>query len=113
MTGKCFVDDALAPVPEADRAALRETYRAWWMENPTGKSWRRKAAAAAGESGMRTLVNYAVPWLLEEDAAMRDAVLDAMARLTNDPTWTQVPTASTADREAARDRAYAAVAERK
>ncbi|MCK6481963.1 MAG: HEAT repeat domain-containing protein, partial [Planctomycetes bacterium] len=110
-TGKCFVEDPFAPVPEAERPALRDRYRRWWMEEPTGRLWRRKAAAAAGDSGMRSLVAYAVPWVLEEDPAMRAAALDAVARLRKDPGYRDLPTATMEERAAARERLQAALVE--
>ncbi len=110
VTGKCLVDDPYAPLPEAERASVRERYRTWWMESPTGKHWRRKSAAAAGDSGMRSLVHYVVPWVLEDDPEIRAAVLDAMARLRKDPSFRDLPTGTTAEREAARDAAFKAMA---
>lgn len=113
VTGKCLVDDPFAPIPEADRPAVRERYRKWWMESPTGRQWRAKAARAAGEAGMRSLVQYAVPWLDEDDPAIRAAVLEAMALLTKDESWRAVPTESPEERAGARSRAEAAVAEKR
>jgi hypothetical protein len=81
------------------------------MEEPTGRLWRRKAAAAAGDSGMRSLVAYAVPWVLEEDPAIRAAALDSVARVRKDPAFRDLPTATGEERKAARERLHAALAE--
>jgi HEAT repeat protein len=113
VTGKCFVEDPYAPVPEAERDAVRARYREWWMENPTGRYWRRKSAAAAGESGMRSLVQYVIPWIREDDPAMRAAVLDAMVRLRGEPAWRDLPTETAEEREAALRSAFEALAEKR
>lgn len=113
VTGKSLVEDPYAPVPEAERPAVRERYRRWWMEDPTGRHWRRKAALAAGASNMRSLAQYVIPWLEEEDASIRGAVLEAVATLTKDPSWRSVPTGTAEERRAAREKAAAAVMERR
>lgn len=113
VTGKALVEDTFAPIPETERPAVRERYRKWWMESAVGKQWRAKAARAAGDSGMRSLVRYAVPWLLEDDAEIRAAVLDGLARFARDDVWRALPTATPEEREAARAKADAATAERR
>jgi len=109
VTGKCFVGDPWAPVPAAERAALRARYARWWMEDPTGRFWRRRCAAAAGDSGMRSLVQYVIPWIAEEDPAIRAAVLDGVARLKRDPSFRDLPTGTAEERAKAREACYGAL----
>lgn len=111
LTGKCLLGDPEAPVPEAEGAAIRERYRRWWLENPTGRHWRRKTAEAVGGSGMRSLAWYVVPWILEDDPRTRASALDCMAVLTGDAGWRTVAASTPEERAAARDRAYRALSD--
>jgi len=104
VTGKCFVLDPEAPVPEKDRPAVRAKYLEWWA-GPTGLLWKRKAAVAIGDTGSHRLVTYAVPWLESDDAPLRGAVLEGLALATKDPSWREVPTGTPVERRAAQDRA--------
>jgi Flp pilus assembly protein TadD len=111
VTGKSLVEDPGAPVPPEGRAELAERYRAWWMESPTGRFWRRKAAEGVGRTGMRSLGEDVVPWLADDDPAMRAAVLACMAGLTGDDAWKHVATATPEERLAVREKALRALAE--
>jgi len=107
VTGKSFAEDPEAPLPEEGRAKVREACRAWWSDHPTGKLWRRKAAAAAGDLKEPSLARYCVPWVSEDDPAMRAAALDALARLTGDASWRESPTETAEQRIAVLERALA------
>lgn len=106
ITGRSFTDDPDALVPDKDVAGLRARVAAWWFDDPAARLWRRKAAGAIGEAGDRGLAWYVVPWVKEEDAGMRTAMLDCMARITRDEGWRAFATGTAEERAAAADRGY-------
>jgi HEAT repeat protein len=105
ITGKSFFEDAGGPIPEEGRAASRAACAEWWRDDPTGKQWRRKAAESAGDTGEPGLARYCIPWVTEEDASMRAAALEALARLTGDAKWRDAPTETKEQQAAVLDRA--------
>jgi HEAT repeat protein len=113
ITGKAFVDDVLAPIPEKDRTAVREKYRLWWTSDPTGRLWRRKTCEAVGTSRAQALAWYLLPWIEEEDAALRGEVLAAMAEVTKDEAWRGAKSDTPEERKALVERARAALLGRK
>ncbi len=109
---KSFVDDPEAPVPEAERTAVRARIAKWWFEDPTANLWRRKAAEAIGRGGSPNLglAVHVVPWVEEEDPGIRAAVLSCLAALTGDEGWRTTPTGTPEERKAVRERAFAEIA---
>ncbi len=105
VTGKSFVDDPEAPVPQASRDTVRAAYRAWW--NGEGGTWwkKRKVAPAVAETGSRRLAKYLVPLLEDGDGELRAAVLDMLATLAGDPVWKALPVGTPEERKAAVERA--------
>lgn len=100
ITGRKFVDDPLAPVPESARPRVRDAYREWW----TGDGslwWRKKSVRAAGEAGSRSLFKYVVPWLTHGDAGLRQCVRDGVVALTGDGAWADLPLDTEEQRAAA------------
>jgi tetratricopeptide (TPR) repeat protein len=110
--GKSFVDDPGAVGPP-DFEAVRARVAKWWFEDPTAGQWRRKAAEAIGRGEARNLglAAYLIPWVEEEDAGIRAAMLECMALLTKDDAWRSTATGTRQERTAARDRAFAVLAE--
>ncbi|MHC4923549.1 MAG: hypothetical protein ACYTG4_05660, partial [Planctomycetota bacterium] len=110
ITGKRFVGDPEAPIPESEREEVRRQYRTWWKDHPTAHYWKRKACAAIGDAGMRRLALYMIPWMGHEDERLRKAALDGMRRLADDETWSTVPVGTAEEQADAMERARAWIA---
>ena len=111
ITGRSFLEDHDAAIPEAAREGVKAEAARWWAEHPTGRHWKRKAAAAIGGMKQGALMRYVVFWVADDDAATRAAALDALASFTGDPKWRDAPTETIEQRTAVLERAAALMKE--
>jgi Flp pilus assembly protein TadD len=109
ITGKSFVEDVDALVPGKDVADLKGRVAKWWFDDETARHWRIKSAEAIGTSKDRNLVWYVIPWVKEEDPAIRAAMLDCMAKITGDAAWRTEAAGTAEERVAAAEKAYKAL----
>ena len=112
VTGRCLVDDPDAPLSAKEAEEAKAKVVKWWFEDATARQWRKKCAAAIAGEGIYALAWYLPPWILEEDAEVRAAALEAFAVLSGDRAWKDLPTGTKEERETARVRAYAFLAEK-